>query len=73
MQRYKVNSFCEFPIELDMQPYLRETLFLEDDVVNEKHETYRLKGILTHAGMSEAGHYTSYIRTSENTWHYFDD
>lgn len=23
--------------------------------------------------MSEAGHYTSYIRTSENTWHYFDD
>jgi ubiquitin C-terminal hydrolase len=41
--------------------------------VNEKHEKYRLKGILTHAGMSEAGHYTSYIRTSENTWHYFDD
>lgn len=28
---------------------------------------------MIHYGVSEAGHYTSYIQTETNKWHYFDD
>ena len=40
---------------------------------NQKDYQYRLKGIVIHYGISEAGHYTSYVRTSEKEWKYFDD
>ena len=29
--------------------------------------------MVIHYGISEAGHYTSYIQTGGEKWHYFDD
>ena len=29
--------------------------------------------MVIHYGIAEAGHYTSYIQTSPDKWHYFDD
>jgi ubiquitin C-terminal hydrolase len=29
--------------------------------------------VITHFGLSEAGHYTSYIRMDNDEWKYFDD
>ncbi len=29
--------------------------------------------MIIHYGISEAGHYTSYVRTDEKSWNYFDD
>lgn len=34
---------------------------------------YRLKGTIIHYGISEAGHYTSYIKLENGEWKYFDD
>lgn len=34
---------------------------------------YKLKGVVIHYGVSEAGHYTSYIRIENGEWKYFDD
>ena len=32
-----------------------------------------MKGVVIHFGISEAGHYTSYVRTENGEWKYFDD
>lgn len=32
-----------------------------------------MKGTIIHYGVSEAGHYTSYIKTENGEWKYFDD
>ena len=29
--------------------------------------------MVIHYGISEAGHYTSYVRTAADQWNYFDD
>ena len=55
-----------------MFPYMREALENEEKISSKNHQ-YRLKGIVIHYGISEAGHYTSYIRTGQNEWKYFDD
>ena len=73
MERFKLNSFCEFPEELDMLPYMRETLFQDEEKLPPENYKYVLKGVLIHYGISEAGHYTSYVKTAENEWKYFDD
>ena len=72
MQRYKLNSFCEFPQRLDMLPYMRETLFQDEEKLPPENYQFQLKGVLIHYGISEAGHYTSYVRTPTE-WKYFDD
>ena len=73
MEKFKLNTFCSFPEKLNMFPYTKEGSSQEEPDHREEYYNYRLKGIVIHYGISEAGHYTSYIRTNENNWQYFDD
>lgn len=78
MEKIKLNDYCEFPLQLDMKPYTKEYLhsvkepgeavFRPDDYYN-----YELKGTVVHHGTSEAGHYYSYIRISDDKWMEFND
>jgi ubiquitin carboxyl-terminal hydrolase 9/24 len=36
MQKYKVNDFCEFPLELDMREYTQNALKLKDQLAKKK-------------------------------------
>ena len=35
--------------------------------------TYRLRGVTVHHGGAHAGHYTSYVRASDDCWYHCDD
>ncbi len=64
MQRSKIHDFFEFPLSLDMSPYLSEPAASQ----------YELSGILVHMGTSDSGHYYSYIRDRHtHQWFQFND
>lgn len=88
MQRLKLNDRCEFPFELDMEPYTQEGLEAIEkrkdpeftDVIDPIHPPeyykYKLKGVVVHMGTADSGHYYSFIqdRTKlEDTWYEFND
>ena len=71
MQRLKIKSRFEFPMELDMTPFTVEALERDasrDDDGSAPDENpleptlYRLVGVVVHSGTAFAGHYYSYIR-----------
>lgn len=57
---------------MNFLPYTRDGI-QNDHEVDAEDYAYRLKGIIIHYGFSEAGHYTSYVRTDQTNWSYFDD
>ena len=66
MERIKLNSYFNFPFELDMKDYL-----IEDN--NEKNTSYELTGITIHDGMADFGHYYDLIKAPDNNWYKFND
>ena len=68
-QRYKLNSYFDFPEEIDLKPWCVEDSDPESDP---KKYKYKLKGVLVHSGTAEAGHYYSYIKKGEK-WTEFND
>ena len=71
MQRLKIKSRFEFPMELDMTPFTVEALERDasrddDGSAPDEHPLeptpYRLVGVVVHSGTAFAGHYYSYIR-----------
>lgn len=89
MTRVKLNDFCEFPLEINMEPYTQEGLdrqekekekLLNKDVqvplkkFHDDYYNYKLRGIVIHAGTAETGHYYSYIREAmPKNWFEFND
>jgi hypothetical protein len=75
MEKFKLNSYCSFEEILDMEPYMYQTLEENEDKTEKDKDNfkYKLKGVITHYGISEVGHYTSYIRMDNGEWKYFDD
>ena len=85
MNRVKLNSFCEFPMTLNMEPYTIEGVTKRDggketeDASPKVEETpgyyqYSLRGIVIHSGYAEAGHYYSLILDHETgKWLEFND
>ena len=67
----KLNSRFEFPLILDMAPYLKENNDLSEEKRGSKVE-YRLTGIIMHLGTLQSGHYYSYIFYEKN-WYEFND
>jgi len=61
-QRFKINSFLEFPHEID----------LSNAMYQPKDTKYRLVGVVLHKGTAQGGHYTS-LRLINNDWYLFDD
>lgn len=66
----KIHDRFEFPVEIDLDPYLSET---SPDRVNP--QTYWLHSVLVHAGDGHGGHYFVYIRhpSKPDCWYKFDD
>lgn len=88
MTRVKLNDFCEFPLEINMEPYTQEGLERQEkekekaagkDVAAspkkfpDNYYNYKLRGIVIHAGTAESGHYYSYIQDSLMKWFEFND
>ena len=62
----KLNSFIEFPLDnLDLSKYVRG--------YNKESYVYDLYGICNHMGGVMGGHYTAFIRNSENQWYHCND
>lgn len=85
--KYKLNNYCKFGSELDLEPFIQETFTkmscsnLMNDSKNEK-TMYDLKGIIIHSGSTENGHYYSLIKQTneknknnklDNCWLEFND
>ena len=71
IKRYNNNNrknqkLVEFPLEdLDLSPF----------IIGYKKEEYKydLYGVCNHSGNVLGGHYTSYVKTSQNNWYLFND
>lgn len=59
LEKRKVNDRFEYPLELDMSPYLTQENLAE---YTKDELTYELKSIIIHWGDTESGHYWAYIR-----------
>ncbi|ORX62673.1 cysteine proteinase [Hesseltinella vesiculosa] len=64
----KINDRHEFPLSIDLEPYLSESA---DKSMS--HE-YCLHGVLVHSGDLGGGHYLAFVKpTKEDGWLKFDD
>jgi len=69
MSYTRLNDRFEFPIDLDMTPYMEES-----QEKGGKPTRYRLGGILIQSGSVSAGHYYSFIKDRfTGEWYKFDD
>lgn len=89
MRQEKINTFCSFPFELDLAPYMRETLARNeakeganmDDIPNrpQSYYEYELSGVIVHVGSCNSGHYYSFIKEKvplqgdKQRWFEFND
>jgi ubiquitin carboxyl-terminal hydrolase 8 len=64
--RQKLNSFIEYPLEnLDLSRYICG--------YNKDSYKYDLYGVCNHMGGVMGGHYTAFVRNSENEWYHCND
>lgn len=83
----KVNSFFEFPLELNLEEYTQHAQ-IERDIkggidsnvhlieLPKSYYRYKLKGVIIHSGTLDGGHYYSFIEDNENPdskWMEFND
>ena len=89
MNRVKLNTYCEFPQVLNMEPYTLEAVTQKDaqaaavdgDIeapapseTPAEYYQYSLRGVVIHMGLAEAGHYYSYILDqTSGKWLEFND
>ncbi|ORY78391.1 putative ubiquitin carboxyl-terminal hydrolase 5 [Leucosporidium creatinivorum] len=67
-QNIKINDRYEYPLEMDLEPYLDEKADR-----SESHK-YKLHGVLVHSGDVHGGHYFVLIKPSaDGRWLRFDD
>lgn len=67
-QMVKINDRYEFPTEIDLAPYLDES------IVPEESCEYALHGVLVHCGDLNIGHYYALIKPKKDGhWYKFDD
>ncbi|EPY54271.1 ubiquitin carboxy terminal hydrolase Ubp21 [Schizosaccharomyces cryophilus OY26] len=64
----KINDRHEFPLEIDLEPYLSDTADKSESHV------YSLHGVLVHGGDLHGGHYYALIKPGKDSgWFKFDD
>ena len=82
MKKFKLNSYFEFPPELDMSEYLLDSnknineISTSESINNlnvNQNNLYELTGITIHYGVADYGHYYDIIKASNNKWYMFND
>ncbi|KAI8149922.1 hypothetical protein BJV82DRAFT_647181 [Fennellomyces sp. T-0311] len=64
----KINDRHEFPLEIDLEPYL------DCEADRTQSHKYILHGVLVHTGDLTGGHYFAFVKpTKEDRWLKFDD
>jgi ubiquitin carboxyl-terminal hydrolase 8 len=64
--QYKINQHIDFPLEnLDLSRFVRG--------YNPSSFVYDLFGICNHSGGPMGGHYTSFVKNSQNQWIHYND
>ena len=82
--RMKVDDLCEFPMELNMEPYTKEGLANREKkgsvpLKAPSYYKFELVGVLVHSGTADYGHYFSFIKdrdkdsSSYGRWFEFND
>ncbi|GAA6000863.1 ubiquitin-specific protease UBP15 [Rhodotorula paludigena] len=67
-QNVKINDRHEFPLEIDLEPYL------DEKADRSESHLYKLHGVLVHSGDVHGGHYFVLIKPSpDGRWLRFDD
>ncbi|GAA5865830.1 hypothetical protein JCM8547_005726 [Rhodosporidiobolus lusitaniae] len=67
-QNVKINDRHEFPLEIDLEPYL------DPKADRSESHVYKLHGVLVHSGDVHGGHYFVLIKPSpDGRWLRFDD
>ena len=68
LQRKKLDDKFEFPLEIDMRPYLNHEALLKNS--EPEQFTYELKSIVIHRGGAYGGHYWAYVKDDlgEGNW-----
>ena len=76
----KLNSYCEFPMELDMEEFSGTDNNVKNEKLPKPYYKYKLQGIIAHSGMLNSGHYYSFIEDTErmpengeSRWFEFND
>ncbi|XP_058752545.1 ubiquitin carboxyl-terminal hydrolase 20-like [Vicia villosa] len=65
----KIESHVSFAMDLDLEPYTSPKCREHDAIL-----MYDLYAVVVHRGSTaKSGHYFSYVRSDENTWHLMDD
>ena len=59
-QESKNNDYFEFPEEIDLSKYKRQSL--EDPNIPAQPDMFKLVGVIVHSGILTFGHYWSYVR-----------
>lgn len=76
MSRLKLNTYCEFPEDLDMRPYTHESIDEQgrgQTVRGDNYYQYKLKGFVIHQGSADVGHYYSIIKDKSGKWSEYND
>ncbi|KAF2456610.1 hypothetical protein BDY21DRAFT_380132 [Lineolata rhizophorae] len=61
MMRSKINERFEFPMQIDLGPYMVDHLN-DPEAHPPKQDVFVLVGVLVHSGTADSGHYYSFIR-----------
>lgn len=74
----KISTHISFPEILDMSPFMSNRINKEqgdeiDADRNPDSQKYFLFAVVNHHGTLESGHYTSFIRLTEDQWFDCDD
>ncbi|CAD8045417.1 unnamed protein product [Paramecium sonneborni] len=72
MLRIKINDYFEFPQEINMFKWTRDSIVENMEIEDMSDYMYILKGVLVHIGSAEGGHYYSFIRDVDQ-WYEFND
>ncbi|EFA82122.1 hypothetical protein PPL_05027 [Heterostelium album PN500] len=82
MRNIKLNDYCEFPQQINMAPYTKESVEQSSDggpangvtkkssVIN---HLYELNGIVLHQGTADSGHYITLVKDATGNWFELND
>ncbi|KAJ9110052.1 hypothetical protein QFC20_003126 [Naganishia adeliensis] len=68
----KVETMVTFPTELDMRPYMHDSLNEQESVLPREMYRYQLSTVVTHEGKLDNGHYWANVK-SGCEWFHCDD